>query len=108
MIAAAPGADARMERAVLETVPFLAVGVVASLSLLFIRWSPPPLGLVLVHLTVLVLLGFAASLRLFRARPWTPHWRSLASGVAIVFLVTGLVGLVAITSSAALRYPPSP
>ena len=104
-----------MERAVLATVPFLGVGLVASLPLLLVRWSAPPLGLVLVHLTVLVLLGFFASLRLapfaggdwFQGQRWTSYWRLLASGVAVVFLVTGLVGLVAIASSAALRYPPS-
>ena len=104
-----------MERAVLTTVPFLALGLVASMPLLLIAWSPPPFVLVLIHLTVLVLLGFLASLRLaplasgdwFRGQVWTPHRRSLVSGVSIVFLVTGLVGLVTIASSAALRYPPS-
>ncbi len=104
-----------MERAILATVPFLALGLVASLPLLFVQWSAPPLGLVLVHLTALVLLGLAASLRLaplagadwFRGQTWGPHRRLLASGVSIVFLATGLVGLVAIASSAAMRYPPS-
>ena len=115
MTTAAPGADAPMERAVLATVPFLGIGLIASLPLLLIRWSSPPLVLVLVHLAVLVLLGFAASLRLaplaggdwFQGRSWSPYVRSLASGISVVFLVTGLVGLVAIASSAALRYPPS-
>jgi len=104
-----------MERAVLATVPFLGIGLVASLPLLLIQWSPPPLVLVLVHLTVLVLLGIAASIRLaplaggnwFQGQSWTPLWRGFASGISVVFLVTGLVGLVSIASSAALRYPPS-
>ncbi len=115
MTVARPEADTPMERAVLATVPFLGFGLLVSLPLLFVRWSPPPLVLVLVHLTVLVLLGFAASLRLaplagpdwFRGQIWPPYGRSLASSVSIVFLVTGLVGLAAIASSAALRYPPS-
>ena len=62
-----------------------------------------------------MLFGFAASLRLaplagadwFRGQTWSPYWRLLASSASIVFLVTGLVGLVTIASSAALRYPPS-
>lgn len=115
MTTAAPGADAPMERAVLATVPFLGIGLVASLPLLLVRWSSPPLVLVLMHLTVLVLLGIAASIRLaplagrdwFEGRSWSLFLRSLASGVSVVFLVTGLVGLVSIASSAALRYPPS-
>jgi len=36
-----------MERAVLASVPFLAFGLLASLSLLLVQWSAPPLGLVL-------------------------------------------------------------
>ena len=115
MTTAAPGADAPMERAVLATAPFLGIGLVASLPLLLVRWSSPPLVLVLMHLTVLVLLGIAASIRLaplagrdwFAGRSWSLFLRSLASGVSVVFLVTGLVGLVSIASSAALRYPPS-
>jgi len=111
-----PGAgNSPMERAVLATVPFLAIGLVASLPLLFIGWSPPPFMIVIVHLTLLVLVGLIASLRLaplagldwFMGQSWTPFWRSMASGVSIVFLVTGMVGLAALASSAALRYPPS-
>ena len=82
---------------------------------MLISWSAPPFTLVVVHLTVLVLLGLAASLRLapfagadwFLGRPWTSFWRAIASGVSVVFLVTGMVGLVTLASSAALRYPPS-
>jgi hypothetical protein len=68
-----------------------------------------------VHLTVLVLLGLATSIRLapiagtdwFQGQSWSPFWRAMASGVSAVFLVTGMVALVTIASSAALRYPPS-
>jgi hypothetical protein len=97
MTSTAAGADTPMERAVLATVPFLAVGLVASLLLLFVRWSPPPLGFVLAHLTVLALPGFAASLRLaplaggswFEGQPRMPCRRSLASGVSTVFFRNG-------------------
>lgn len=104
-----------MERAVLATTPFLAVGLFAALPLLLIAWSPPPFALVIAHLTALVLLGLAASIRLapfaggdwFLGQSWSSFWRLIASGVAVVFLVTGMVGLVTLASSAALRYPPS-
>jgi hypothetical protein len=104
-----------MERAVLATVPFLGVGLLVSLPLLLVSWSAPPFALVIAHLTVLVLLGLAASIRLapfagadwFLGQSWTPFWRAIASGVSVVFLVTGTVGLVTIASSAALQYPPS-
>lgn len=109
------GHDSSMERAVLATAPLLGLGLIASLPLLFISWTPPPFTLVIVHLTVLVLLGLAASIRLaplaggdwFRGESWSPFWRGIASGVSVVFLVTGMVGLVTIASAAALRYPPS-
>ena len=104
-----------MERAVLATTPFLAVGLLAALPLLLIAWSPPPFALVIAHLAALVLLGLAASIRLapfaggdwFLGESWSSFWRLIASGVAVVVLVTGMVGLVALASSAALRYPPS-
>ncbi len=104
-----------MERAVLATVPFLAIGLVGSVPLLLVRWSPPPFTIVVVHLAALVVLGLVAAIRLaplagtdwFEGRPWSPFWRSAASGVSVVFLVTGMVGLVTLASSAALRYPPS-
>ncbi len=104
-----------MERAVLATVPLLAIGLIGSTPLLFIRWSPPPLTIVIAHLAVLVLLGLIAVIRLaplagsdwFKGQSWSPFWRLAASGISVVFLVTGMVGLVALASSAALRYPPS-
>jgi hypothetical protein len=104
-----------MERAVLATVPFLGIGLVASVPLLLVRWSPPPFTIVVVHLAALVLLGLVAVIRLaplaggdwFEGQSWSPFWRSAASGISVVFLATGMVGLVTLASSAALRYPPS-
>ena len=107
--------DAPMERAVLATIPFLAVGLVGSILLLFVRWTPPPFIIVIVHLSALVLLGLVAVIRLaplagndwsFRFRCWASQPLP-ASGVSVVFLVTGMVGLVTLASSAALQYPPS-
>jgi hypothetical protein len=104
-----------MERTVMVTTPFLAVGLLAALPLLLVSWSAPPFTIVIVHLTGLVLLGLVASLRLapfaggdwFLGQNWSSYWRWIASGVSVVFLVTGMVGLVTLASSAALRYPPS-
>ncbi|MEA3502413.1 MAG: hypothetical protein U9R47_06530 [Actinomycetota bacterium] len=104
-----------MERSVLATVPFLAIGLVGSVPLLLVRWSPPPFTIVIVHLAALVLLGLVAVIRLaplagdnwFEGQSWSPFWRLAASGISVVFLVTGMVGLVTLASSAALRYPPS-
>ncbi|MCJ7780004.1 MAG: hypothetical protein MUQ27_04195, partial [Acidimicrobiia bacterium] len=101
--------------AVLATVPFLAIGLAGSIPLLLVRWSPPPVAIVVVHLAALVVLGLVAAIRLaplagtdwFKGQPWSPFWCSAASGVSVVFLVTGMVGLVTLASSAALRYPPS-
>lgn len=104
-----------MERVVLAAVPFLLVGLALSLPLLLVNWTPPPTTIVIVHLSVLVLLGLLAALRLaslagddwFLGRAWTTGWRLAASGVVVIVLVTGVVALVTLASSAALRYPPS-
>jgi len=104
-----------MESAVLATIPFLVVGLVASVPLLLVTWSPPPFTIVIVHLAALVVLGLAATLRLapfagenwFLGQSWSPFWRDASSGISVVFLVTGMVGLVTLASSAALGYPPS-
>jgi hypothetical protein len=104
-----------MERAVLGTLPFLLIGLAVSVPLLFVQWSPPPFTVVIVHLAALVLLGLIAATRLmslagndwFMGQSWSPFWRLAASGISVVLLVTGMVGLVTLASSAALRYPPS-
>lgn len=103
-----------MERAVLAAVPFLLAGLVLSLPLLLIH-SATTITMIVVHLIGLVALGLLAALRLtplagadwFLDRNWSTMWRLVASGVSIVFLVTGVVGLVTLASSAALGYPPS-
>jgi hypothetical protein len=104
-----------MERAVLGAVLFLLVGLVLSLPLLVVSWEPPPITPVIVHLSALVLLGLVAAVRLaplagadwFLGQGWSAFWRLAASGVAVVVVVTGVVALVTLASSAALRYPPS-
>lgn len=104
-----------MERVVLAAVPFLVAGLVLSLPLLLVTWTPPPMRPVLVHLSGLVLLGLAAAVWLaplagadwFLGRAWSAWWRLVASGVTVVVITTGVVGLVTLASSAALQFPPS-
>jgi len=104
-----------MERAVLAAVPFLLVGLLLSLPLLLVGWEPPPTTLVIVHLSALTVLGLGAAVWLapfagddwFLGRAWPTGWRLVASGVVVVVLVTAMVALVSLASSAALRYPPS-
>ena len=104
-----------MERAVLAAVPFLVAGLVLSLPLLLVTWTPPPMRPVIVHLSGLVLLGLAAAVWLaplagadwFLGRAWSAWWRLVASGVTVVVITTGVVGLVTLASSAALQFPPS-
>ncbi len=108
------GTDNAMERAVLAAVPFLLAGLVLSLPLLLVR-GPTSVAVIVIHLVGLVLLGLLAALRLtplaradwFLGRDWSTLWRLVASGASVVFLVTGMVGLVTLASSAALGYPPS-
>ena len=69
----------------------------------------------IVHLSALVLLGLVAALWLaplagadwFLGRAWSAWWRLVASGVTVVVITTGVVGLVTLASSAALQFPPS-
>ena len=107
--------NAPMEQAVLAVVPFLLVGLALSLPLLLVSWEPPPSTIVIAHLSALVLLALVAAVRLaplagdvwFLGQGWSPLWRLAASGTTVVVLVTGVVALVTLASSATLRYPPS-
>jgi hypothetical protein len=104
-----------MERVVLAAVPFLLAGLVLSLPLLLMSRESPPLAIVTVQLSVLVVLGLALAFRLsplagddwFLGRGWSTVWRLTFSGASVVVVVTGVVALVTLASSAALRYPPS-
>lgn len=104
-----------MERAVLAAGPYLVAGLGLSLPLLLVPGGGATSTIVVVHLTALVLLGIALAHRLapmadsgwFVEQKWSPFWRLVASGVGVVIIVTGVVALVTLASSAALRYPPS-
>ncbi len=109
----ATGSEA-MGRAVVAVVPFVVGGLVASTALLAVS-SPTTTTLFLVHLAALVGFALVVAVRLsgfadagwFGWTGWSPFVAALASGVGVVFLVTGSTALVTLASSAALRMPPS-
>ena len=104
-----------IERALLRVLPFLAVGLIASLPLLAVTPGVEPLGWFIVQLVVLVAIGYVMTVALmnlgdepwFVAMSWGPAVGSIASGVGLVVLVTGTVGLITLASSAAIGFDPS-
>jgi len=104
-----------MEGAAYEAFPYLLDGLgVAALGLLVpvsVRIGFRFGG----QLVLLVIFGLILAARLLPLtdRPWfiglrlTPVRRVMATGLAAVIMVTGVVGLVTLASSAALRFQPS-
>lgn len=103
------------EAAAIRAAPFLFGGVAAALPLLLVPSDVSRLTLVTVHLSLLVVLALGLSLRLaalvhadwFIDRKWVPRRRRLAGAVYLIGLVTLVVGLVTLVTSAALRLQPS-
>jgi hypothetical protein len=104
-----------IERALVRTVLWLIGGLLASLPLLLIDIGDDPTVAFLIHLGGLVAFGLALTLALlpmsgadwFAGSGWGVMARMIGSGVGIVVLTTGVVGLVTLASSAALGYDPS-
>jgi hypothetical protein len=104
-----------IERALVRTVLWLIGGLLASLPLLFIDIGDDPTMAFLIHLGALVAFGLALTVALlpmsgtgwFAGSGWGVMARMMGSGVGIVVLTTGVVGLVTLASSAALGYDPS-
>jgi hypothetical protein len=105
----------QIERALLRTIPWLIAGLIASLPLLLVDVESHRTTWFIAQLAVLVAFGLGLSYRLapladgrwFVQTARRPAIRLGASGVSIVVLVTGMVGLVTMASSAALRFDPS-
>ncbi len=103
------------EHAALDAIPFLTVGLGGSLALLAIPATVSPLAVFTVQLIALVGLGIALTFRLapladaewFPAPGWSPVRRRFAGVVVLVVIPTGVVALVTLASSAALRFDPS-
>jgi hypothetical protein len=104
-----------IERALVRTVLWLIGGLLASLPLLLIDIGDDPTVAFLIHLGALVAFGLALTVALlpmsgadwFAGSGWGVLVRMVGSGVGIVVLTTGVVGLVTLASSAALGYDPS-
>lgn len=104
-----------MESAFLSTVKLLPMGLAVSLIGLGIQQSPSPLTTVTIHLMILVGFGLWSVARMAPSvdDPWltgtslSPRWRAFWSGAMVVSFATGLVALLTLASSAALRYDPS-
>lgn len=105
----------QIERALLWTIPWLLGGLVTALPLLLVDTGTRLFVWFIVQLSALVVFGLALTFRLmpladehwFEATGWSTRVRLVASGVSIVVLATGTVGLVTLATSAALRYDPS-
>jgi len=103
-----------IERAVIAAVAYLGAGVVAALPLLLVPANTERIPLFLLHLGGVVLLGIVLAIRLgplvhepWYAGSWSDPTRRLAGGITLVVIVTGVVGLVTLVTSAALRFQPS-
>jgi hypothetical protein len=104
-----------IERALVRSVLWLVFGLLASLPLLLIDVGDDPTVVFLVHLSALVAFGLGLTVALllmsgadwFAGSGWGVGTRLTASGAGVIVLVTGAIGLVALASSAALRYDPS-
>ncbi len=106
---------AHMESAFLITVKLLPLGLVASLIGFAIQSSPSPLTTVTIHLMILIAFGLWSVARMAPSvdDPWlkgtnlSPRSRTFWSAAMVVSFATGLVALLTLASSAALRYDPS-
>lgn len=104
-----------IERALILTVPLLIAGLVASVLFVVVPSPPAPLKWFSIQLLFLVAYSLVLTFVLiplgdeawFAAMDWSPRLHSIASGVALVVLVTGAVGLVTLASSTALGLDPS-
>lgn len=104
-----------MESSFLIAVRLLPWGLVASAIGLAFQPSSAPLAPVTVHLALIVGFGLwaVAKMARFTDEPWlqqtnlSPRWRAFWSAGMVVSFGTGLVALIALASSAALRYAPS-
>lgn len=104
-----------IERALLATVPWLVGALILAVPLLAVDTGDDPLQPFTVQLMILVVFALILSNVLvvfgtpdwFSTEQWTAPTKLVSSGVALVVLVTGSVGLVTLASSAALRFDPS-
>ncbi len=103
------------DRSIADAVPYLAAGLLVALPLLFIPTFDDPVPLFLLQLSSLVALGLVVAVRLaprfdddwFVGMPWSPLVNRLSAATVLVVIPTGVVALVTLATSAALRFDPS-
>lgn len=104
-----------LEEAVIKAFPYLIVPLAVAPLLLLVPAGSSRFLVSNTHLSGVVALALLLAMDLaprvredwFRHREWAPHLRRLAGGAALVVIVTGVVALVTLASSAALRLQPS-
>jgi hypothetical protein len=102
-----------LEQAISQAVRWLVAGLLLTPLLLAAPTPHTSTPWILFHLSVIVAGGLALTMTLVRylRDPWFPALRPVgslfASAASIVALVTGVVGIVTLASSAALRLDPS-
>jgi hypothetical protein len=105
-----------IERAVVAAFPFLVGGVLVAPLLLAVSQQDDPLFLFTLQLAALVTLGLAVTLQIAYLADeewftgfdgWTQRRRLFLAAVVMIVIPTGLVGLVSLATSAALRFDPS-
>ncbi len=113
--AIAPARRGVIEQGITRAFPLLAGGLAASPALLAVPGSDEPLAIFTVQLSVIVALGLVVTVRImpladgawFAGYDWSLRARLWAAAAVLVVLPTGVVGLLTLASSAALRFDPS-
>ena len=104
-----------IERALVRSTVWVMLGLLASVPLLLIDVGTDPMAILMVHLGILVTFVLAVTVVLlpftgpdwFDGSGWSASRRLAGSGIGVIVLATGVVGLVTLASSAALRFDPS-
>lgn len=104
-----------LDQAILRATPWLIGGLVAATPLLLVPGSDDRRWDLIIHLSLLVAFSIGLTWRLgqvnaegwFADRQWSGFIRFMAGATALVVIVTGVTALVALASSAALRFEPS-
>ncbi len=104
-----------LEAAVIKAFPYLIVPLAVTPLLLLVPADSSRFLVSNTHLSAVVALALLLAMVLaprvredwFPDRRWAPHLRRLAGAAALVVIATGVVALVTLASSAALRLQPS-
>lgn len=104
-----------VEQGLIVAAPYLLAGLFAAVPLVFVPETWSLFGRFVGHLGLLTVLAVALSFRIaplaadewFAATGWSSAARRMAGATVLVVLVTGVIGLVTLATTAALRLQPS-